>query len=149
VSNLTDHEINRIVAAVARNFRTFGGDRKPDGFTLDLMPGKPAAFAAGVDVADVVRFVLAAAQQNSPIIGVMKFIELSDTVAVIMESRADWKTKYNLVFDTLSDEISRTGIEFDWCDPDATYQEDVTTYADAVLAKAAELKKINFVASAE
>ena len=51
-----------IVQAIQRRFATFGGEQKPnDGNPLThWLTDKPAQFALGVDVAQVVRFVLTA-----------------------------------------------------------------------------------------
>jgi hypothetical protein len=48
-----------IVAAIGRNFATFGGGRDSHvDPTANAIKDRPLAFAAMVDVADVVRFVL-------------------------------------------------------------------------------------------
>lgn len=61
-----DEQLAALVAAVAKRFRTFGGDRDPGNNPIaHAEKGKPPTFAAGVDVAaagvdvaDVVAFVL-------------------------------------------------------------------------------------------
>lgn len=56
---------DEIVAAVGQNFRTFGGGR--DSSTNPLahaLKDQPLQFAAGVDVRDVVQFVLAVSVQR-------------------------------------------------------------------------------------
>ena len=71
-----------------------------------------------------------------------EFVRLADQALAIRNSDASWETKYNLIF---SNEISRaiqdTGIEFDYCDPDTTYEEDVRAFVDAVEARAVEVRK--------
>lgn len=55
-----DELVAVIVAGVQRHFRTFGGDTKADGLNplTQWSEGKPATFALGVSVEDVVRFVV-------------------------------------------------------------------------------------------
>jgi hypothetical protein len=70
-----------------------------------------------------------------------KFIELADRAVAISESDASWETKYDMIF---SPEISRaiyeTNVDFDWCDPDADYVDDVLAFVFAVKAKADDIR---------
>ena len=53
-------DTQRIVQLIARRFRTFGGGQAPSDFNplTHWLKDAPLQFAAGVDVADVVTFVL-------------------------------------------------------------------------------------------
>lgn len=74
---------------------------------------------------------------------VARFVKLARTAQSIADSAADWETKYDLIFsDHIIEPIKETGIGFDWCDPDTTYEEDVTAFVTAVSAKADELQKV-------
>lgn len=55
-----EQTINYIVAAVAANFRSFGGGQEPAwGNPLaHALRDKPAQFAAGVDIKEVVEFII-------------------------------------------------------------------------------------------
>lgn len=54
-----------IVAAVSSRFRTFGGGRGSDmNPVADALKDEEPMFAAGVDVRDVVRFVLSTAHAS-------------------------------------------------------------------------------------
>ncbi len=58
----SEAEVEAIVSAVARKFRSFGGAKADTNNPISMaMEGRPAQFAAGVDIADVVAFILAAA----------------------------------------------------------------------------------------
>lgn len=61
----TDDTVAKIVVAIGERFRTFGGDRDPGNNPVaHAHKGKPLAFAAMVDVEEVVRFVLDSARTN-------------------------------------------------------------------------------------
>jgi len=45
----------------------------------------------------------------------------------IFESDLEWKDKFHLIF---SDEISKK-VNLDYCDPDTSYEEDVSAFMDA------------------
>jgi hypothetical protein len=59
-TDVSEERVQEIVMGIQSCFLTFGGTRKADGFNpiTAWTEGQPAQFAAGVDVADVVRFVL-------------------------------------------------------------------------------------------
>ncbi len=62
----TDHKVSEIIAEIGVRFRTFGGGvvgtfNNPIAHALK---DKPLQFAAGVDVADVVRLVLSMANER-------------------------------------------------------------------------------------
>ena len=44
----------------------------------------------------------------------------------IYESHISWEAKYHLIF---SERISKR-TTFSWCDPDTSYEDDVTAYMD-------------------
>lgn len=74
---------------------------------------------------------------------IKKFIKLTNLAQKIMNSEADWETKYDLIFsDMIIVKINKTGIGVDWYDPDTTYEADVRAYVDALVEKATELTKI-------
>ena len=57
--------VNSITAKVRKEFRCFGGGFYHPGDPISIaLAEKPAAFAAGVDVAEVVRFVLETARKS-------------------------------------------------------------------------------------
>lgn len=56
--------VDKIVAGIGENFRTFGGDRAPGNNPIaHATQGKPLMFAMGVDVGEVVKFVIAEANK--------------------------------------------------------------------------------------
>ena len=59
---LNEWQKQLIVEHVASRTRTFGGQRKPSGFNPleNILEGRPAQFALGVDVAEVVDLVVEA-----------------------------------------------------------------------------------------
>lgn len=74
---------------------------------------------------------------------IREFIRLADTAKAIRDSGADWETKYDLIFsDDISVAVRRTGVGFDYYDPDTSYEEDVRAFVDALVAKAEELRKL-------
>lgn len=61
--------------------------------------------------------------------------ELHAQVNEIFDSELPWETKYDLIF---SERVSRCIFELihiDYCDPDTSYQEDVTAFVDALNKK--------------
>jgi hypothetical protein len=69
-----------------------------------------------------------------------QLLEVIQGVESIFNSEADWQYKYNRVFKNLIPIrilCSELGISLEWCDPDTTYQEDVTAFVSAIL----EIKK--------
>jgi hypothetical protein len=71
------------------------------------------------------------------------FIKLTNQARQIMNSDANWETKYSLIFSNfMSNEITMTGIDFDWYDPDMGYEDDVRAYVNALTDKAQELMKV-------
>lgn len=52
--------------------------------------------------------------------------ELYKRAKRIIASDLDWDQKYDLIF---SKDMSRK-VEFDWCDPDMDYQDDVMAWMD-------------------
>jgi adenosine deaminase len=71
-----------------------------------------------------------------------KFIRLADAAKAVCDSDADWETKYDLIFsEEISVAVRATGVSFDPCDPDTSYQEDVLAYVEALVDKANELRK--------
>jgi hypothetical protein len=56
---MTQKNIDQIVRVIAQNFRCFGGGQFTEGNPLSVaLQNNPPQFAAGVDVRDVVLFVL-------------------------------------------------------------------------------------------
>lgn len=61
-----DEIVKEITAKVSQNFRCFGGARPTDGNPIAAtMEGRPPSFAAGVDIAQVVSFVLTEAARGN------------------------------------------------------------------------------------
>jgi hypothetical protein len=58
---MTEKDVERIVDEIAKRFRTFVGSGRPEDWNpiAAALEGAPLQFAAGVDVATVVSFVLA------------------------------------------------------------------------------------------
>ncbi len=56
---MTDKKVKELTAKVRQNFRCFGGGLyNPNNPISAALADKPAQFAAGVDVEEVVRFIL-------------------------------------------------------------------------------------------
>jgi hypothetical protein len=61
---------------------------------------------------------------------VLAKIEEAET---IFNSEATWEFKYDIIFDMgLWQALEEVGIMLDYCDPDTSYEEDVTAYMTAV-----------------
>lgn len=63
---MDDEKIKRIVAAVGQNFKGFGGGRSEntdDNIIADTLKDNPPQFALGVDIREVVIFILQEAQK--------------------------------------------------------------------------------------
>jgi hypothetical protein len=70
-----------------------------------------------------------------------EFLILAREAQRICDTDATWATKYELVF---SGDISRRMeglIEFTWCDPDTSYEEDVLAFCRAATEKADDIEK--------
>jgi hypothetical protein len=58
----------------------------------------------------------------------------NDEVTRIVESDADWEIKYTVIFSmAIGRRIRDLKFDFDWCDPDGSYEDDVRAYLDALL----------------
>lgn len=74
-------------------------------------------------------------------------IKIAETAQTIKDSELEVETKYDLIF---SENISRKffaeckklGINFEYYDPDTSYEEDIIAFVNAVSAKAQELSKL-------
>lgn len=85
----------------------------------------------------------AASRFDLPVNPGRRFIKLAEEAEQICRSDATWETKYDLIFsDHVSRAIKQTGVSFDYCDPDTSYEEDVRAYVAAVVEKAEDLKRI-------
>lgn len=74
---------------------------------------------------------------------IKRFIRLADEALRIKESNVSWETKYALIFSyNVAGEIRKTHIDFEWYDPDTSYQEDVVAFVNAVTERANEFKKL-------
>jgi maltooligosyltrehalose synthase len=74
---------------------------------------------------------------------IKKFIKLTNLAQKIMNSEADWETKFDLIFsDMIITKIRKIDISIDWYDPDTSYEADVKAYVYALIEKATELAKI-------
>lgn len=56
-----------------------------------------------------------------------ELLEVYSEAIRIFDSGISWKAKYDLIF---SDRISQ-GVDFEWYDPDTSYEEDVTSFIKA------------------
>ena len=80
-------------------------------------------------------------QYSSSIQRIKRFLVLADEADAIRCRNMEWKSKYDLIFsDDISAEISKTGFELEYFDPDKGYKDDVNSYVEAVMEKANELK---------
>lgn len=70
-----------------------------------------------------------------------KFLKLSIKAIKIFEDESlSWEEKYDAIFsEDISRKIRDTGAYVDWCDPDTSYEEDVTAYIKALREKAADM----------
>lgn len=63
----------------------------------------------------------------------LKAIDETERIAA---SEADWPLKYDLVFAKLwtkvRPKLEELGIDFDWYDPDTSYEEDVLAFVGAL-----------------
>lgn len=75
---------------------------------------------------------------------IKKFLELSEIIMIIYESEADWSDKFDQIF-AINKEICKIDMSFDWYDPDSTYEEDVSSYVEALKEKVKnyELNNLN------
>lgn len=73
-----------------------------------------------------------------------EFVHLVELAQFISRSdKLTWEEKFDLIFsDRISGAIHRTGIEFEYYNPDTTHQEDVCAYIKAVSSKADRLSAV-------
>ena len=70
-----------------------------------------------------------------------EFVRLAREAQRICDTDATWETKYDLVF---SDDVCRRMhalLEFEWHDPDTTYEEDVLAFCRSATEKADDIEK--------
>lgn len=73
---------------------------------------------------------------------ILELASLRDRAVRILNSDAEWKTKFDLVFsDDLSLKVWELDPGFDYYDPDTTYEDDVRAFVDALQERVAELEK--------
>lgn len=67
-----------LVELVCQQFHCLGGSNHPNAYSLmsHLMAGKPPCFAHGVDVRDVVRFVLCNQEPAAKVADAMKTVKV-------------------------------------------------------------------------
>ena len=74
-----------------------------------------------------------------------QLIEEIDELIRIYETDIDWESKYDLIFYTHKETIhplcNDIGMNFDWYDPDTSYEEDVRSYMEALKEFQTKLKK--------
>jgi maltooligosyltrehalose synthase len=74
---------------------------------------------------------------------ILRFIMLTNQARHIMNSGADWSTKFDLIFsDDICIAITNLNIPFDWNDPDSGYEDDVRAFVNAITDKSRELMKV-------
>jgi hypothetical protein len=65
-----------------------------------------------------------------------KLLELINRAETIYNSKAGPEFKFNTIFNLhtkdISPEMKRLGIEFRWCTPDTTYEEDTAAFMSAL-----------------
>lgn len=69
---------------------------------------------------------------------------------LVSEEDVDWELKYDNVFSpTVSRRVfalmKQLGVNFDYYDPDTSYEEDVKAFSDALDSKVEELSKISYM----
>jgi hypothetical protein len=67
--------------------------------------------------------------------------ELHTEANRIFNSQANWDTKYDLIFSRDISQAVFRQIRLEYCDPDTTYQEDVTAFITAFNEKMTQLEK--------
>jgi hypothetical protein len=74
---------------------------------------------------------------------VSNLIRLIERAEAIFRSEADWEIKYDTIFDMfIWRKIRDVGHHFEWCDPDTSYEEDVTAYVTALSEFKERLQKL-------
>lgn len=59
--------------------------------------------------------------------------KLIDEAEIVFNSTADWSIKYDAIFAmNIWKQIREAGFDFEWYDPDTSYEEDVTYYFRAL-----------------
>ena len=69
-----------------------------------------------------------------------------DAIETVFGTDIDWETKFDLIFEEHSQAVvpllNRLGLTIEWCDPDTTYQEDVTAYVQAAMPVRDEVRRL-------
>jgi hypothetical protein len=72
----------------------------------------------------------------------VQFCNLARESKRIQDSGASWEFIHHVIFSHLRPKVKQTGINFNWYDPDTTYEEEVLSYVQALTEKAEEVQKI-------
>lgn len=74
---------------------------------------------------------------------IVNLIHLIERAERIFQSDADWEMKYDTIFGMrIWQRLGEAGYHVEWCDPDTTYEEDVTAYVNALTEYKGRLQKL-------
>ena len=108
----------------------------------DKLMHVPASY--GVNQYDVDELLLIAnAIEGPPALDaeLVEFVEIYDMARQIVDSGADWETKYQLIFSNRISRRAQSLVAFDWYDPDTSEEEDVREFMRAFEEKAENVRK--------
>jgi len=72
---------------------------------------------------------------------IKEFIATTKKSSHIANSDISWELKHSLIFSNdISEKIHKLGVDFDYYDPDASYQEDTEAFIYAIQLKSDDLK---------
>ena len=75
---------------------------------------------------------------------IQKIFDAIEQAEAIVDSNASWETKFNIVFAMgIHRDIREIEPDFDWYDPDTSYQEDVSSYVLALREWRRDMGKLN------
>lgn len=56
---------------------------------------------------------------------------LAELARIIVDSNMDWEDKYDRFFGGINVSVREAGLNFDYYDPDSSYEDDVLAYNNA------------------
>lgn len=69
-------------------------------------------------------------------------IELSQMATSIVASEASWETKYEIIFNDISNAVEEADSRIEYYDPDSSYEDDVRAFVSALSDRANEYREL-------
>jgi hypothetical protein len=79
---------------------------------------------------------------NSLIVAIEEFLSLTKQARKIADSSLDPKDKHSLIFGHIQEQISASGLPFEYYVPDSSYDEEIVTFVKAMEEQAEKFKTV-------